>query len=147
MGLVLAAGLAACGSDAGSTSGTSSSGPSGPATSGAPSSSPSSPSSSSDASSSSDSSSSTPTQRTIAVTVRGNRVTPAPRTVELKVGETITLEVTSDHADQLHVHGFDIEKELPAGTPVRVELTGESPGVYEVETHEPSLRLLKIAVQ
>lgn len=81
------------------------------------------------------------------MTVTGSRVTPAPRTVELAVGETMTLTVTSDHADQLHVHGFDIEKELPAGTPVSVELTGESPGVYEVETHHPELRLLKIAVR
>ena len=74
-------------------------------------------------------------------------MTPVPRTVELAVGETMTLTVTSDHADELHVHGFDIEKSLTPGTPVSVELTGESPGVYEVETHEPSLRLLKIAVR
>jgi plastocyanin len=81
------------------------------------------------------------------VTVTGNRVSPAPTTVDLAVGETITLTVTSDHADELHVHGFDIEQQLPAGRPVSVELTGQSPGVYEVETHEPALRLLKIAVR
>ncbi|GAB3434590.1 hypothetical protein GCM10027517_02840 [Phycicoccus ginsengisoli] len=74
-------------------------------------------------------------------------MTPAPGTVDLRVGETITLVVTSDHADQLHVHGFDIERQLPAGRPVSVELTGQSPGVYEVETHEPGLRLLKLAVR
>nr|WP_310153097.1 cupredoxin domain-containing protein [Phycicoccus sp. 3266] len=135
----LVAGLAACG--AAPSSGTSSNDASSAATSTASSSSPS-PSGSSSASSSS-----SPAQRTVTVTVRGSRVTPAPRTVELGVGETMTLTVTSDHADQLHVHGFDIEKELPAGTPVSVELTGESPGVYEVETHHPELRLLKIAVR
>ena len=62
------------------------------------------------------------------------------------IGETLTLTVTSDHEDQLHVHGFDVEKALPAGTPVSVELTGKTPGVYEVETHHPELRLLKVAV-
>ena len=138
--VVLVAGLAACGGAA-STSGTSSSGAGSSATSTASSSAPS-PSGSSSASSSS-----SPAQRTVTVTVTGSRVTPAPRTVDLGVGETMTLTVTSDHADQLHVHGFDIEKELPAGTPVSVELTGESPGVYEVETHHPELRLLKIAVR
>ena len=95
----------------------------------------------------SSSSSATPRERTIAVTLERGRVTPAPRTVDLRVGETITLTVTSDHADELHVHGFDIEKQLPAGQAVSVELTGQSPGVYEVETHEPALRLLKIAVR
>jgi plastocyanin len=138
---VLVAGLTACGSGAAPTSGTSSSGTSSAATSTASSSAP------SPSGSSSGSSPGSPAQRTVTVTVTGSRVTPAPRTVDLAVGETMTLTVTSDHADQLHVHGFDIEKELPAGTPVSVELTGESPGVYEVETHHPELRLLKIAVR
>lgn len=137
--VVLVAGLAACGGGA-ATSGASSSGAGSSAT--AP---PAATSGSSTSSSSTPSGS--PAQRTVAVTVTGSRVTPSPRTVDLGVGETMTLTVTSDHADQLHVHGFDIEKELPAGTPVSVELTGESPGVYEVETHHPELRLLKIAVR
>ena len=140
--VVLVAGLAACGGGAASTSGTSTGSASSSATS-----SPAASSSSAPSGSSSASSPSSPAQRTVAVTVTGSRVTPAPRTVELGVGETMTLTVTSDHADQLHVHGFDIEKDLPAGTAVSVELTGESPGVYEVETHHPELRLLKIAVR
>jgi hypothetical protein len=55
--------------------------------------------------------------------------------------------VTSDHADQLHIHGFEIEKDLVAGTPLSVTVTGGQPGVYEVETHHPELRLMKIAVR
>jgi hypothetical protein len=50
------------------------------------------------------------------LTVRGKKVTPAPSTVDLKVGERLTL-------------------------------TGKQPGTYEVETHHPELRLLKIAVR
>ena len=103
-------------------------------------------SSSSSTPSSASSSSSTPAGRTLEVTIKGNKITPAPSTVELGIGETLTLTVTSDHEDQLHVHGFDVEKALPAGTPVSVELTGKTPGVYEVETHHPELRLLKVAV-
>jgi hypothetical protein len=67
--------------------------------------------------------------------------------VQLAIGEVLTLTVTSDHDDELHVHGFDVEKELKAGTPTSVTVTGKQPGVYEVETHHPELRLLKIAVQ
>jgi hypothetical protein len=74
-------------------------------------------------------------------------VTPAPTTVDLAIGETLTLTVTSDHDDELHAHGFDVEEELTAGKPVSVEITGRAPGVYEVETHHPELRLLKIAVK
>jgi hypothetical protein len=81
------------------------------------------------------------------VTVTGTKVSPAPATVDLGVGEKLTLTVTSDHADQLHIHGFEVEKNLVAGVPLSVTLTGDQPGVYEVETHHPELRLLKIAVK
>jgi heme/copper-type cytochrome/quinol oxidase subunit 2 len=74
-------------------------------------------------------------------------VTPAPATVDLAVGERLILTVTSDHADQLHIHGFEVEEDLVAGTPTTVTVTGDQPGVYEVETHHPELRLMKIAVR
>jgi plastocyanin len=104
-------------------------------------------SSSSSSPSASSSSSSSASGRTIAITVKGSTVTPAPTTVDLAVGEQLTLTVTSDHADQLHIHGFEVEKDLVAGTPTTVTLTGAQPGVYEVETHHPELRLMKIAVR
>jgi plastocyanin len=83
----------------------------------------------------------------VSVTVTGKQVTPAPSTINLAVGETLTLTVTSDHADELHIHGFEIEKTLEAGKPLSVTVTGSQPGLYDVETHHPELRLLQIAVR
>ena len=81
------------------------------------------------------------------VTITGKKVTPAPATIDLKVGETLTLVVTSDHDDEIHAHGFEVEGELKAGTPSTVTITGTDPGLFEVETHEPPLRLMMIAVR
>jgi hypothetical protein len=67
--------------------------------------------------------------------------------VDLQVGETLTLVVTSDHDDELHAHGFDVETKLVAGAPTTIPLTGKQPGLYEVETHETPLRLLMVAVR
>ena len=88
-----------------------------------------------------------PSGRVIDVTIPGRKVTPAPTTVNLKAGEKLTLVVTSDHDDELHAHGFDVEAKLKAGAPTTVTLTGAEPGLYEVETHEPALRLMMIAVR
>ena len=44
-------------------------------------------------------------------------------------------------------HGFDEEATLKAGVPTTLRLTPTEPGVYEVETHEPALTLLSIAVR
>jgi plastocyanin len=134
-GLALALSLAACGGSDDAATSTSSS------------TSATSSSSSTSSASSSSSSSSSPAGRTIGITVTGNKVTPAPSTVDLAVGEKLTLTVTSDHADQLHIHGFEVEKDLAAGRPLSVTVTGDQPGVYDVETHHPELRLLKIAVK
>lgn len=86
------------------------------------------------------------TGRTLAVSVTGSTVKPAPATVDLPVGQTLTLTVTSDHADEVHAHGFEVEKEVAAGGTATLVLTAKDPGVYEVEMHHPALLLLKIAV-
>ena len=91
--------------------------------------------------------SSTSSGRTIAITVSGRTVTPAPAQVDLPVGQSLTLVVTSDHADELHAHGFEVEVPLTAGVPTSVTLTGKEAGVFEVETHEPALTLLTVAVR
>ena len=87
------------------------------------------------------------TGKALKVTITGKRVDPAPAQVEIAPGETLTLTVTSDHDDELHAHGFEVEKELKAGVPVTVQLRTDLPGVYEVETHQPALRLLSVAVR
>lgn len=81
------------------------------------------------------------------VKVMGTTVTPAPAQVDLPVGSTLELVVTSDHDDEVHAHGFDEEATLKAGVPTTLRLTAKEPGVYEVETHEPPLTLLSVAVR
>jgi plastocyanin len=137
VGLVLTLSLAACGGDDPAVSGSS--------TSSTTSSSSTSPSASS--SPANTTSSAAAQGRAIRITITGKQVSPAPTTVDLAVGEKLTLVVTSDHADELHLHGFEIEDRLTAGAATTVTVTGKDPGVYEVETHEPPLRLLKIAVR
>ena len=85
--------------------------------------------------------------RTLDITVAGRTVTPTPAQVDLPVGQSLTLVVTSDHADELHAHGFEVEVPLKAGVPTSVTLTGKEAGVFEVETHEPALTLLTVAVR
>jgi len=84
----------------------------------------------------------------IDVKVTGTTVTPAPHQVELPIGQTLELTVTTDHDDELHAHGFDdANAELKAGEPTTVRLTATESGVFEVETHDPALTLLTVAVR
>ncbi|MCX5608803.1 cupredoxin domain-containing protein [Streptomyces sp. NBC_00047] len=85
--------------------------------------------------------------RTVTVTVRDGKVSPAPARTELRRGERVALRVTSDRADTLHVHGYDKELALPAGQEATLILTVDRTGLFEVETHESALVLTQLLVR
>ncbi len=85
--------------------------------------------------------------RTVTITVRDGKVSPAPARTELRRGERVALRVTSDRADTLHVHGYDKELALPAGQEATLILTTDRTGLFEVETHGSSLVLTQLLVR
>ncbi|GGT75741.1 MULTISPECIES: cupredoxin domain-containing protein [Streptomyces] len=85
--------------------------------------------------------------RTVEITVNGDSVQPPPSRVEVRKGERVTLRVTSDRPDTLHVHGYDREVALPADRPVSLTLTADRTGLFEVETHESGLVLTQLVVR
>lgn len=89
-----------------------------------------------------------PEVRTVEITVTGTTVDPAPAQADLGVGETLRLVVTADAGEAVHAHGFgDLEVPVTPGEPTTVNLTGDVPGLYEVELHDPDLLLLQVAVR
>ena len=79
----------------------------------------------------------------VGVTIADGKVAPDPsRKVEVAAGDRVHLRVTSDHADEVHVHGYDIEKEVSAGGTVTIDFTADIPGQFEVEVHHMSPGLL-----
>ncbi|MFF8259477.1 hypothetical protein [Streptomyces virginiae] len=85
--------------------------------------------------------------RTVTITVRDGKVSPAPARTELRRGERVALRVTSDRADTLHVHGYDKELVLPADQEATLILTADRTGLFEVETHESDLVLTQLLVR
>ncbi|MFD7325109.1 hypothetical protein ACFV9D_29130 [Streptomyces sp. NPDC059875] len=85
--------------------------------------------------------------RTVEITVTGTSVQPPPSRVEFKKGERLTLRVTSDRADTLHVHGYDRELPLAPGKPASLTLTADRTGLFEVETHGSGLLLTQLVVR
>jgi len=90
---------------------------------------------------------STSATRRIDITVTGKQVTPRPAMVNIAVGESLIIAVTSDHDDTLHAHGFNIEKNIKAGQRLEITVKGALPGVYDIELHRVELRLLQVAVR
>lgn len=58
------------------------------------------------------------------------------QTIEATSGEEVTMTVTSDVEEELHVHGVELREDLPPGEHVEVTFTPEAEGVFEIELHE-----------
>lgn len=83
----------------------------------------------------------------IVVSVAKRKVTPPTGRVEVAKGNLVRITVTSDVADELHVHGYDKSLALPAGTPASIELRVDRTGLFEVETHSSHLVLFQLVVR
>ncbi|MCG5455393.1 hypothetical protein PSH03_000266 [Micromonospora sp. PSH03] len=83
----------------------------------------------------------------ITVTIAKKRVDPPTGRVTVSKGQLVRITVTSDVADELHVHGYDLGARLPAGTPGSVEFRADKTGLFEVETHDSELVLFQLVVR
>jgi hypothetical protein len=114
-------------------------------------------STSAQASSSASSSSATPSSAaqqppagaaTFDVTIANGQVTPTNASWQAKVGQPVSVRVTSDAADELHVHSSpDHEFEI-AATPNQVfTFTVDVPGSVEIELHKLDKTIATLQVQ
>lgn len=55
--------------------------------------------------------------------------------MEVTEGDTVHLRVKVTKDDEVHIHGYDIEKELPAGQTVPISFKATITGVFEIELH------------
>jgi hypothetical protein len=86
-------------------------------------------------------------QVTIAVAYANGKLEGGVKTVKVKKGAHIVLDVTSDVDDEVHVHGPDLKRDVTAGTPAHLEFDLPDPGRYEVELEQRGLPIADIQVQ
>lgn len=67
------------------------------------------------------------------ITVRGGKPVGGMQRLEFKKGETVRFVVKSDVADEVHIHGYDLKKDVPAGGRASFAFKAKSDGIYEVE--------------
>ena len=85
--------------------------------------------------------------RRIEVQVDGGEVSGDVGRVLVPAGEQVTLAITSDVADEVHVHGYDLTTELVPGESSELTFAATIPGVFEVELHDAGTVLLTLQIQ
>jgi Cu/Zn superoxide dismutase len=66
--------------------------------------------------------------------------------LEYDAGEDVRFEVTSDVADEVHVHGYDLLEQVPAGGTVSFDFPAEIEGIFEVELEGRRVQIAELRV-
>jgi FtsP/CotA-like multicopper oxidase with cupredoxin domain len=69
------------------------------------------------------------------IQIRGGKVIGGPPEMQAKKGDSVVIVVNADAPDEIHLHGYDIEKEVQPGQAVRFQFTANLEGEFEVESH------------
>jgi hypothetical protein len=73
-------------------------------------------------------------------TTKGTRVVSVPK------GTSVTINITSNDAEQYHLHGYDIEENAEAGKTATMEFTADQTGQFDLESHVTEKTLLVLVV-
>ena len=88
-----------------------------------------------------------PAPTTIRIVVRGGRVVGGLRGARLEQGERAVLVVQADVSDHVHLHGYDIMRDVSPGSPARLRFRATIPGRFEVELEDRKLQIAQLEVR
>lgn len=78
--------------------------------------------------------------------VSGGTVT-APQSFSVTQGAEVTIRVTADVADTIHLHGYDLSKPTAPGQPIEIRFVASTAGRFEIELEQAALTLGILEVQ
>ena len=61
-------------------------------------------------------------------------------------GDRVVVLVTSDVADEVHVHGYDLMRDVAPGSPARIAFAATIPGRFEIELEDRGVQIAELTV-
>jgi hypothetical protein len=77
----------------------------------------------------------------ISIVVKGGKPVPGPRIVKLKRDDPVVMHVVSDMADELHVHGYNLQVALKPNEPATLKFVARRTGRFSFELHKSGAEL------
>src|SRR4029453_346000 len=88
-----------------------------------------------------------PPPANVRIVVRGGEPMDGIRNVTVSKGRRVVLIVDSDVADEVHVHGYNLKRDVTPGTPARLPFRATINGTVEVELEQRGVPLARITTQ
>ena len=80
------------------------------------------------------------------IRVRGGKPVGGVQELEFEKGETAEFFVNSDVADHVHVHGYDLMKDVTPGKPVKFAFKAKIDGQFEIELEDRAVEIASLRV-
>jgi hypothetical protein len=61
-------------------------------------------------------------------------------------GDRVVVLVTSDVSDEVHVHGYDLMRDVAPGAPARIAFRATIPGRFEIELEDRGVQIAELTV-
>ncbi|HEV7807065.1 MAG TPA: hypothetical protein VGO80_14680 [Solirubrobacteraceae bacterium] len=89
-----------------------------------------------------------PAPNRAAIVVRAGKPVGGIEKIKLKKGSRAIIQVSSpDTSDEIHIHGYDLKKDLKAGGQVRFMFTAKTDGIYEIELEDAGVQIAQLVVE
>lgn len=82
----------------------------------------------------------------VRINVRGGRPLGGLVLIDARRGERITLRVTADSSDHVHVHGYDLFADVAPGKPAVLDFNARLTGRFEVELEDTHQQIAQLRV-
>jgi uncharacterized low-complexity protein len=69
------------------------------------------------------------------IDIKGGEPVGGAKDIKVKKGDRVTIVVSADAEDDIHLHGYDIEKSVEPGKPATFKFTANIEGIFEIESH------------
>ena len=83
----------------------------------------------------------------IRIAIRGGQPQGGIRRASVRKGHSVRLVVHSDVADHVHLHGYDIFRDVAPGAPARLAFRATVPGQFEVELEDRGIQIAELEVR
>jgi heme/copper-type cytochrome/quinol oxidase subunit 2 len=82
------------------------------------------------------------------IVVEGGKPVGGIKKITVTKGDQARIEVSSpDTTDEIHLHGYDLKRDLEAGGNVRFNFTADADGIYEIELEDAGVQIGELVVE
>jgi hypothetical protein len=88
-----------------------------------------------------------PKPQVATIVYRNGRVVGGLKHISTTKGKRLTVVVNADVSDEVHVHGYDLKRNVAPGAPGRISFRATLPGRFVIELESRGFQIAELEVQ